>query len=339
MTGLVNIEQVPRRLASWLLAWTVKISWTLAMVAWLLGPSAARADFTENFDTVTPPTLPSGWTATNASGPDPVWVTTAIDSDSQPGNAFVDDPGVTSDKWLDSPSIPIATITATLTFRHSFNLEIFDGGVLEISIGGEPFQDIVAAGGSFAAGQYNGAVAIGPLGGRSVWNGNSGGYITTKVNLPILASGRNIVLRFRMGSDSVNAGVGWHIDSIEIDSQDRDSDLVTDAFDNCPDTANPGQENTDGEGRGDACDNCPNDANLDQSDADSDGIGDVCDNCPIISNADQADADGDGIGDVCNCGECGAGITTMLPLTMFMLAVARSRRRRRACRIDLLQGR
>ena len=44
-----------------------------------------------------------------------------------------------------------------LTFRHSFNLEAsnvstntgFDGGVLEIKIGSDPFIDIIDAGGSF----------------------------------------------------------------------------------------------------------------------------------------------------------------------------------------------
>ncbi len=51
-----------------------------------------------------------------------------------------------------------------LTFRHNFNLEApeqnqnvgYDGGVLEVSSdGGNTFQDILAAHGSFVVGGYN----------------------------------------------------------------------------------------------------------------------------------------------------------------------------------------
>lgn len=58
---------------------------------------------------------------------------------------------------------------------------------------------------------------------------------------------------------------------------------------------------SDGDGISDAQDNCPNTANPDQSDFDGDGVGDVCDNCPTTSNPDQANADGDPAGDACDC--------------------------------------
>ncbi|NIP78115.1 MAG: hypothetical protein GWM90_02475, partial [Gemmatimonadetes bacterium] len=38
---------------------------------------------------------------------------------------------------------------------------------------------------------------------------------------------------------------------------DRDEDGVLDGDDNCPADANPGQEDTDGDGEGDACDASP----------------------------------------------------------------------------------
>ena len=41
---------------------------------------------------------------------------------------------------------------------------------------------------------------------------------------------------------------------------DSDADGVSDASDNCPAVANPGQENSDGDSAGDACDGCPTDA-------------------------------------------------------------------------------
>ena len=58
---------------------------------------------------------------------------------------------------------------------------------------------------------------------------------------------------------------------------------------------------TDGDGAPDDfddTDNCPNDANPDQNDSDGDGNGDVCDLCP--GHDDSADADGDGIPDGCD---------------------------------------
>jgi len=99
---------------------------------------------------------------------------------------------------------------------------------------------------------------------------------------------------------------------------DADSDGVQDACDNCPDDANPGQEDGDGDGVGDACedctgpdadgdtvpdacDRCPDDPDPGQEDGDGDGVGDACDNCVLIPNPDQRDDDFDGIGDDCEC--------------------------------------
>jgi hypothetical protein len=174
----------------------------------------------QNFDGAVPPGLPSGWTASNAAGPSPLWVTTTTGPDSPPNAAFVNDPAVVSDKRLDSPSINISSPSAQLTFHHNFSFETgFDGGVLEISVGGAPFQDVLAAGGSFLAGGYNGTIDAStgnPLAGRSAWTGESLGYVTTVVALPASAAGSSVVLRWRMGSDNGMADVGWSVDTITV---------------------------------------------------------------------------------------------------------------------------
>ncbi|QUV99270.1 S8 family serine peptidase [Chloracidobacterium sp. MS 40/45] len=186
---------------------------------------------TQNFDTVTPPALPAGWTATNASGPTPLWVTSNVTPDTAPNCAFVDNPAVVSDKRLDTPPINLTTNQARLTFRNNFSFEApnFDGGVLEISINGGPFQDILAAGGSFVTGGYNGTVSnccSNPIGNRQAWIGSSGGYITTTVNLP--GSGpRTVVLRFRMGSDTVFSAPGWRIDTLTVQDGFQCCGIVT----------------------------------------------------------------------------------------------------------------
>ena len=111
-----------------------------------------------------------------------------------------------------------------------------------------------------------------------------------------------------------------------FDMPDTDADGVIDARDNCVESSNPDQTDTDGDGVGDICDrDDDNDGVADgsdicalvydpaQADTDGDGVGDGCDqdadadgvpvdtdNCPLTANPGQTDADGDGIGDACD---------------------------------------
>jgi hypothetical protein len=185
-------------------------------------PSLIACSLIESFDNVTPPALPAGWIAINGINPDGIlWQTSnsglpSPPVDSPPNAAWVNDPAAISDKYLDSPPIMIEQLeNAVLMFRTNYSLEDSrDGGVLEISIDGGPFQDILAAGGSFLQGGYNGTISAccgNPLAGRNAWTGSSGGFIQTAVGLP---SGHTIVLRWRMGSDSTGSGEGWRIDSV-----------------------------------------------------------------------------------------------------------------------------
>ncbi len=182
--------------------------------------------FFESFDTVTAPALPAGWTAQPVigaacgSGTTAPWKTVTTTPDTAPNAAFSPDPNCVNDIRLDSPSIAITTSQASVTFRNNYNLESsFDGGVLEISIGGGPFSDIVTAGGSFVTGGYNMTISANfqnPIAGRRAWSGNSGGYLTTAASLPASAAGQSVVLRWRMGSDNIVAGTGWRIDTISV---------------------------------------------------------------------------------------------------------------------------
>ena len=86
--------------------------------------------------------------------------------------------------------------------------------MLEVSFdGGLIFQDIVAAGGTFVRGGYNGIITCcgNPLAGRQAWTGNSVGFIETTVSL---SGCSRLLLRWRMGSDGSVSGEGWRIDNV-----------------------------------------------------------------------------------------------------------------------------
>jgi len=181
-----------------------------------LGVARSSLLFSQNFDGLTPPRLPGGWTTSGEC----LWITSTAQRDTLANSAFVADPSTNTDNLLVSPSIYISSANSQLTFRHYYNTESgFDGCVLEISINGGGFSDIQAAGGSFLSGAYNGQISSkdgSPLAGRSAWTGNSGGFVTTAVTLPAAAAGQNIQLRWRFGSDSGVGGIGWYVDTVSI---------------------------------------------------------------------------------------------------------------------------
>jgi hypothetical protein len=196
------------------------------------GPCGGLVTGYENFDNLTPPALPVGWLATNALGPPPLWVTSnsgvpTPPADTSPNAAFIDDPAVVSDKRLDSPSFAFFEGSGPqLSFRHNFNLEAsdvdpnvgFDGGVLEFSTdGGNTFEEVPAS--AFLMGGYNRTISSdrgSPIAGRQAWSGNSGGFITTVVSLPLVQIPPGVIVRWRMASDNGSAGEGWRVDTMSV---------------------------------------------------------------------------------------------------------------------------
>jgi hypothetical protein len=190
--------------------------------------------FTENFDGVTAPALPAGWTTARSSGAAntaALWVTSTTTPDTAANSAFGAGGTVASDSSLTSPVIPIPNAPAfgtnpsvRLTFRNNYNTEAgFDGGRLEISVNGGPFVEVIAAGGSFVEGGYNGTIGSTDsiFTGQPAWTGSSGGYITTTVNLPPASYGQNAQLRWHTAYDTGTNPGGLRIDTISIYASTR----------------------------------------------------------------------------------------------------------------------
>jgi hypothetical protein len=189
--------------------------------------SSPETSFVETFEEVTPPALPAGWVANNASGQNPKWVTAASSrAHTQPNSAFLTmfaPIGSPADEWLDSPPIPIATATTQVSFFHYYSFssdpgahpESFPtaGGHLEISLAGGPFQSVTAAGGSFVEG--------GPTSGQS-WTDSPVPDVCCShvvLNLPAAAAGTQIVLRWHASAQAgpnLPGGGSWWVDTFRV---------------------------------------------------------------------------------------------------------------------------
>jgi hypothetical protein len=200
----------------------------------------------ENFDGVTAPALPNGWSSSVVigNGSTQAFETTAAatthlsQDDTFPNSCGVPNATAITDIVLVSPSFTVSTSKARLTFKQAFQLEAdyvtatvgYDGAVLEISVnGGASWQDIIAAGGTWVTGGYNRNISNGfqnPLAGRDAWSAASGaGWMTTTVSLPLVA-GQSAQIRFRVGTDKRNVICGgapypsycegWRLDTLAV---------------------------------------------------------------------------------------------------------------------------
>ncbi len=177
--------------------------------------------FSENFDGVQTPQLPSGWTtATSGSGVN--FATTTNIPDSAPNAVFAPSLPTTGSSELTSPPILVSGVNSILSFRNRYSLEnTWDGAVLEIKIGNGNFQDIIDAGGTFLSGGYTRLLnpSTNPLANRFAWSGSiQTPYITTSVQLPASTLGQNVQFRWRLGTNDSFSAEGWWIDSITLEN-------------------------------------------------------------------------------------------------------------------------
>jgi Zn-dependent metalloprotease len=123
-------------------------------------------------------------------------------------------------------SVTIPPGRSFLHFKHAYLFDYFiyqgtpyyfDGGVLEYSVnGGSTWKDAKPL---FSAGKkYSGTIypySGNPLKNRSAFVGDSHGYVSSRYDLSSLA-GQTVQFRWRLGTDSEIAFLGWFVDDVQI---------------------------------------------------------------------------------------------------------------------------
>jgi predicted outer membrane lipoprotein len=186
------------------------------------------AIWSENFDGGN-----TGWTSEATTGSN-TWSLTTAQSQSPATSRFAPALSGRTTTNLISPSIPIpaGATNLQLKFWHNYNLEKVrndgkDGGVLEFSVDGGAWFDVLASasGTSFASNGYTATIkttgapnTLSDINNRSAWSGTSGGWVETIVNFTNTAKFANKALRmrWRLVTDSDDPSTGWYVDSISL---------------------------------------------------------------------------------------------------------------------------
>ncbi|HNZ97322.1 MAG TPA: immune inhibitor A, partial [Thermoanaerobaculia bacterium] len=171
--------------------------------------------------------LESGTARWTTDGGTNDWSLATAASHSPTHSWFVPDPNTSVDRRLRlaSPLTLPSAASLRLEFWHRYQLENrWDGGVLEWSLNGTNWYDILAGGGGIpadndrlVAGGYPATLnsSANPLGGRPAWTGNSSTFVRTEADLTDFA-GRTVTFRWRFGSDSSVASTGWYVDDVRL---------------------------------------------------------------------------------------------------------------------------
>ncbi len=175
---------------------------------------------------------------------------TVLDVGFGTGNTMMGPDGrVQTDISLMSPMVKVgASGEFAMDFNHYYEYEVspadgdtpaiyWDGSVLEISVDGGDWTDVIAAGGSFTEnGGYNGTlVDSNPvLGGRTAFVDTiSTLWITPeRITFPEgTMNGHDVQFRFRIGTDQAAGGWGWNLDDVSFTNAENPawSSIVADS--------------------------------------------------------------------------------------------------------------
>jgi lysyl endopeptidase len=170
------------------------------------------------------------WSNAGGSGAN-VWNIVTTLSNSPTHSWFVADPAVVTDQRLTTVTAGSIPADFVMSFFHRFNSEAsgaqpqlgYDGHVLEYSLDGTTWTDILAGQGPipanaarFTMNGYNRTISTGfqsPLLGRQAWSGDNLAFQEVRVNLADFA-GHSAFFRFRFATDVSVADVGVWIDDI-----------------------------------------------------------------------------------------------------------------------------
>lgn len=159
------------------------------------------------------------WTASHASSAvhtDADWILNTDNSHSPDYAWFAQDVATRTDQYLAMNSPVSISGAALLRFWHDYDTEVnWDGGVVEISVDGITWSD---SGSAMIKNGYPSTLFENPdrdIGTVPAFNGDSGGYVETWVDLSGYA-GSNVQIRFRMATDGLVGGLGWYVDDVKI---------------------------------------------------------------------------------------------------------------------------
>ncbi|HOM58962.1 MAG TPA: S8 family serine peptidase [Kiritimatiellia bacterium] len=170
--------------------------------------------------------LSRGWSFLQTLGTNQ-WELSTVKSVSPSNSAFSLGVDTRSDTSLVSPpiEIPLDQTALQLSFWHDFSFSANDAGVLEFSLDNGDWYDVtdIGSGVVFSQNGYTGTVAgkgapnsLNPLVGRSAWVGTSGGFVPVTLSLTDTAryAGRQLRVRWRLGTDNSTASEGWYVDDV-----------------------------------------------------------------------------------------------------------------------------
>lgn len=183
------------------------MAFVLAALALATAAAAAQPDGCAALSTLSLTGEAAGWRAHGAA---PAW--------RADGGAFeiADDGARTYDASLVSPAFAVPAGHREIAIAHRVDFSwASTAAVLDVSIDGAPWRDLVAAGGAFEAGGYDAtSYRSNPIGERAAWGGQDVA-LETRAVLPAAAEGKQARLRFRVGSGGTgDARSGWRIGSV-----------------------------------------------------------------------------------------------------------------------------